>query len=85
MNNIIEELDVHGDSINVAIRKIQRFIVQLKIKKVYYFEVIHGYNKGIAIKKFISNKFNIHSSLIDKVYPTPFNLGRTSIKLKIGI
>ena len=75
------EFDVHGYSIEVAIRRIQRLIIDHP--DCTCIEIIHGYNNGNAIKRVLSNAANIHSRRVIKTLPVPFNEGRTMIFLKM--
>ena len=73
-------LDLHGFTPQVAVKKIQKTIMENpKCEKLI---AIHGFNRGNAIKNILLDHHNIHNNRTIKTIPEPFNEGRTWIYLK---
>ncbi|MFI3330032.1 MAG: hypothetical protein R3Y05_06090 [bacterium] len=75
-------LDLHNDSKDLAKTKIQRFVMEMLKNDIYFFEIVHGYNRGTTLKDFLKNKRNLNCNYISKMYPDPLNEGRTMVWLK---
>lgn len=77
-------IDVHYCSVDIALRMIQKEIVRLVKQGIYYFEVIHGYNKGSYIRDAIYSR-RIKSKRIQRIAQVPRNDGRSGIYLRGGV
>ena len=75
------EIDLHGKTSDEAIYLIQRTIVQNP--NCDRIDVIHGFNNGCVLKNLLKKKENIHSKRVVGTSPNPYNLGMTTIYLKI--
>lgn len=76
------KVDVHNLSVKEAIE-----LVRLEIKKAYnlkitQIEVIHGFNKGAAIKKRLQE---LKDPLINYMMVKPSNPGSTLINIKMKL
>ena len=75
------ELDLHGKTCDEAIYLLQRTIVQNPTCD--RIDVIHGFNNGCVLKNLLVKKENIHSKRVVCTRPDPYNMGRTTIFLRI--
>ena len=75
------EIDLHGKTSDEAIYLLQRTIIQYP--HCDRIDVIHGFNNGCVLKNLLRKKENIHSKRVLSTRPDPYNLGRTTIFLRI--
>lgn len=77
-----KELDVHGYTVLIAKKAIQRQAMQMEGEHGSTFIVIHGFNNGNAISNEIRKPYSIHCKVIEKILPMPFNEGASIVWIK---
>jgi DNA-nicking Smr family endonuclease len=82
MNASIPEIDLHGYSRFEAKKIIYEKVKEYRKRGIFLIKVIHGYNNGDTIKKWINNSLDLKKELcIRKVEQDVINPGATFLYL----
>ncbi|MDD2625625.1 MAG: Smr/MutS family protein [Tenericutes bacterium] len=77
----IPKIDLHGETSDISVIYLKKFILENYKLKVKYFVVIHGIGKDI-IRKAIYEELNINK-FVEEYKMDMYNPGCTIVKLKL--